>query len=208
MLTPGPLRELRARAAANPEQPHLLVIDEINRGNLPKIFGELYFLLEYRDEPLRLQYSSDEEFTLPPNLYVVGTMNTADRSIALLDAALRRRFAFIELSPQAEPVHGLLQRWLDRHGLDPEPHVLLETLNALLIEADGDRDLAIGPSYFMNRHGTAPDLETVWEYDIVPLLAERFYGTGQDVPARFGLEAVREEATRRADAVESAPAAP
>lgn len=208
VLTPGPLRELRARAAAHPEQPHLLVIDEINRGNLPKIFGELYFLLEYRAEPLRLQYSSDEEFTLPPNLYLVGTMNTADRSIALLDAALRRRFAFIELSPQAEPVQGLLQRWLDRHGLDPEPHVLLETLNALLIEADGDRDLAIGPAYFMDRQGTPPDLETIWEYDLLPLLAERFYGTDQDVPAQFGLGAVRQEAARRADAFEPAPVAP
>ena len=207
-LIQGPLRELSARAAARPAQPHLLIIDEINRGNLPKIFGELYFLLEYRDEPLRLQYSSDVEFKLPPNLYVVGTMNTADRSIALLDAALRRRFAFIELTPQAEPVHGLLQRWLDRHDLDPEPHVLLETLNELLIDADGDRDLAIGPAYFMNRQGTPPDLETVWEYDILPLLAERFYGTGPDALAPFGLGAVRQEATRRADALEPAPVAP
>jgi 5-methylcytosine-specific restriction protein B len=151
---------------------------------------------------LRLQYSSDEEFKMPPNVYVVGTMNTADRSIALLDAALRRRFAFVELSPQVEPVHGLLQRWLGRHELDPEPAVLLDTLNQLLMEADGDRDLAIGPSYFMSQLGTAPDLETVWEYDILPLLVERFYGTGEDVPARFGIEAVRQEAARRADAVD------
>ena len=177
-------RAQRARASARPDHPHLLIIDEINRGNLPKIFGELYFLLEYRDQPLRLQYSSHEEFRLPANLYIVGTMNTADRSIALLDAALRRRFAFIELSPQAEPIRGLLERWLERHGLDPEPAVLLETLNAMLIEADGDRDLAIGPSYFMDRHGTAPDVETVWEYDILPLLAERFHATAQEVPSR------------------------
>ena len=81
-------------------------------------------------------------------------------------------------------------------------------LNTMLIEEDGDRDLAIGPSYFMDRRGTAPDLETVWEYDILPLLAERFHGSGRDVPARFGLEAVREEATSRADAVDPAPAAP
>jgi len=202
VLAKGPLRELSARAVANPDRPHLLVIDEINRGNLPKIFGELYFLLEYRDEPVRLQYSGQEEFRLPANLYVVGTMNTADRSIALLDAALRRRFAFVELSPDTEPVRGLLQRWLDRHDLEPEPHVLLETLNTMLIEADGDRDLAIGPSYFMDRHGTAPDLETVWEYDILPLLAERFHGTGTDVVARFRLEVVQEEATRRADSTE------
>ncbi len=207
-LVQGLLRELSERASARPDQPHLLLIDEINRGNLPKIFGELYFLLEYRDQPLRLQYSSHEVFRLPANLYIVGTMNTADRSIALLDAALRRRFAFIELSPQAEPVLGLLERWLERHGLDPEPAVLLETLNAMLIEADGDRDLAIGPSYFMDRHGTAPDVETVWEYDILPLLAERFHATAQEVPSRFGLGAVRREATLRADAVDPATATP
>jgi len=206
-LTPGPLRELSTRAASNPDRPHLLIIDEINRGNLPKILGELYFLLEYRDEPLRLQYSSHETFRLPPNLFVIGTMNTADRSIALLDAALRRRFAFVELSPQAEPVRGLLKRWLDRHELEPEPHVLLETLNALLIEADGDRDLAIGPSYFMKTEA-APALEMVWEYDILPLLAERFYGTGVIVGQRFGLDAIREEAARRADAARPAPPDP
>ncbi|MEX2193912.1 MAG: AAA family ATPase [Thermoleophilaceae bacterium] len=207
VLTHGPLRELSALAATRPHQPHLLIIDEINRGNLPKIFGELYFLLEYRDEPMRLQYSADDEFRLPPNLYVLGTMNTADRSIALLDAALRRRFAFLELSPHSAPVHGLLERWLNRHNLDPEPQVLLETLNEILLEADGERDLAIGPSYFMNREGTAPDLETVWQFDILPLLVERFHGTEVDVRAQFGLDVVRAEATRRADVVEGGPAA-
>ena len=177
----------------------MLIIDEINRGNMPKIFGELYFLLEYRDEPMRLQYSSHEEFPLPPNLFVIGTMNTADRSIALVDAALRRRFAFVELSPNAEPVRGLLGKWLERHGLDPEPAALLETLNAMLLEADGDSDVAIGPSYFMNASGASPDLETVWEHDILPLLVERFHGTTRDVAAEFGLDAVQAEVARRAD---------
>jgi hypothetical protein len=198
-LVHGPLRELTAHAQEHSDRPHLLIIDEINRGNLPKIFGELYFLLEYRDEPLRLQYSSHEEFRLPPNLHVIGTMNTADRSIALLDAALRRRFAFIELSPNAEPIRSLLGKWLEHHGLDPEPAALLETLNAMLLEADGDADLAIGPSYFMNSAGTPPDLEIVWEHDILPLLVERFYGTTRDVVAEFGLDAVQAEVARRAD---------
>jgi 5-methylcytosine-specific restriction enzyme B len=205
-LVDGPLRELSAHAQEHADRPHLLIIDEINRGNLPKIFGELYFLLEYRDEPMRLQYSSDEEFRLPPNLHVIGTMNTADRSIALLDAALRRRFAFIELSPNAEPVRSLLGKWLERHGLDPEPAALLETLNAMLLEADSDADLAIGPSYFMNSAGTSPDLETVWEHDILPLLVERFYGTTRDVAVDFGLDAVQAEVARRADATDAGAA--
>ena len=130
-------------------------------------------------------------------------MNTADRSIALLDAALRRRFAFIELSPNAEPVSGLLGKWLERHGLDPEPAALLETLNAMLLEADGDSDVAIGPSYFMNDSGASPDLETVWEHDILPLLVERFHGTTRDVAAEFGLAAVQAEVARRADVTDA-----
>jgi 5-methylcytosine-specific restriction protein B len=199
----GPLRELSARALTHSDRPHVLIIDEINRGNLSKIFGELYFLLEYRDEPMRLQYSSDVEFRLPPNLHVIGTMNTADRSIALLDAALRRRFAFFELSPNAAPIRSLLGNWLERHGLDPDPAALLETLNAMLMDADGDADLAIGPSYFMNTAGTSPDLQTVWEYDLLPLLVERFYGTTRDVAAEFGLDAVQAEVARRADVADA-----
>ena len=77
-----------ARADANRDRAFVLVVDEINRGNIPKIFGELLFLLEYRDVPISLQYS-DQHFILPPNIFVIGTMNTADRSIALVDAALR-----------------------------------------------------------------------------------------------------------------------
>jgi len=198
-LVKGPLRELSDRAQINPDRPHVLLIDEINRGNMAKIFGELYFLLEYRDEPLRLQYSSHEEFRLPPNLFVMGTMNTADRSIALLDAALRRRFSFVELTPNAPPVAGLLEQWLRRNGLDPEPAVLLDTLNALLVEADGDTDLAIGPSYFMNRQRAVPDLESIWRHELMPLIEERFHGSGRDVAGQFGLGRVQAESSRRAD---------
>ena len=81
------------------------------------MFGELYFLLEYRDEAISLQYSPNKEFTLPQNLFLIGTMNTADRSISRIDTAMRRRFAFIELDPRVPPVQGLLGRWLDRRSL-------------------------------------------------------------------------------------------
>ena len=93
------------RARGKPDAKHFLVIDEINRGNLAKVFGELYFLLEYRDEPMQLQYSNTT-FSLPDNLYIIGTMNTADRSIALVDLALRRRFHFVEFHPGKWPVQG------------------------------------------------------------------------------------------------------
>src|SRR5262249_45715645 len=81
----GPLRRIVKAAEDDPTHPYVLVVDEINRGNLPKIFGELYFLLEYRDRSVRLQYSPEKEFELPQNLFVIGTMNTSDRSIALVD---------------------------------------------------------------------------------------------------------------------------
>jgi 5-methylcytosine-specific restriction enzyme subunit McrC len=91
------------------------------------VFGELYFLLEYRDSSISLQYSPDKEFTLPQNLFLIGAMNTADRSIARIDTALRRRFSFAGLDPRLPPVHGLLARWLSFHNLPNEPARLLDT---------------------------------------------------------------------------------
>jgi MoxR-like ATPase len=186
-LTRGPLRRMAERAQADPEHPYVLIIDELNRGNVPKIFGELLFLLEYRDEQIPLQYSPDEPFGLPRNLYIIATMNTADRSIALVDAALRRRFYFVPFMPAEEPVRGVLRRWLDTHGLDHEPAMLLDALNAEI----GDSEMAIGPSYFMGPNGRPPDLERVWKHAIMPLLEEHFYGTTRNVATDFGLKALR-----------------
>lgn len=190
-LTAGPLRELADRASREGSRhiPHFLIIDEINRANLAKVFGELYFLLEYRTKSVRLTYSGDD-FALPPNLFVIGTMNTADRSIALVDAAMRRRFAFVELSPRVEPTAGLLTRWLGREGRDPEPARLLDALNARI----DDADFAIGPSYLMKPGVYRKDgLERAWRTKILPLLEEHHYGEGLDVAARYGLAALRAE---------------
>ncbi|GAA0947058.1 AAA family ATPase [Actinocorallia libanotica] len=190
-LTAGPLRELADLASreGNRHIPHFLIIDEINRANLAKVFGELYFLLEYRTRSVRLTYSGDD-FALPPNLFVIGTMNTADRSIALVDTAMRRRFAFVELSPRAEPTAGLLARWLKREGRDPEPARFLDALNARI----DDADFAIGPSYLM-KPGVYRDggLERTWRTKILPLLEEHHYGEGLDVTARYGLDSLREQ---------------
>ena len=110
-LRDGPLVQIARRAQDDPDGEYYLIIDEINRGNIAKVFGELYFLLEYRSKAILLQYS-DESFSLPSNLYIIGTMNTADRTIALVDLALRRRFSFVEFHPDRWPVQGLLRRWL------------------------------------------------------------------------------------------------
>ena len=106
----GVLCAFAAQAAARPDEPHVLVIDEVNRGNLPRVFGELLFLLEYRDQEVTLPYSK-RLFRLPANLILLGTMNAADRSAAGLDQALRRRFSFVEMPPDA----AVLAAWLERN---------------------------------------------------------------------------------------------
>ena len=184
---PGPFRRLVDHARDQPGTPHVLIIDEMNRGNLAKIFGELYFLLEYRDRSIELLYSGgsgEQGFTLPPNVIVIGTMNTADRSIALLDAAMRRRFAFVALDPAEEPTRSMLSKWLERGHRPPDTAALLERLNATI----DDPDFRIGPSYFMRDAVYQPGgLERTWRTSILPLLAEHHVGDGIDVATVYDL---------------------
>ena len=188
-LRDGPLVQMAERARKAPGQSHFLVIDEINRGNLSKVFGELYFLLEYRDEPMRLQYS-DVDFRLPPNLYIIGTMNTADRSIALVDLALRRRFSFVEFHPEKEPVKGLLGRWLDRKEIDmPWLAKVVDLANTKL----ENREAAIGPSYFMKDDLDEERVGRIWEHDVLPYIEEQLYGQHERL-AEFALGGLRREA--------------
>ena len=190
-LKPGVLRRLADEARANGDKPYILVVDEINRGNLPKIFGELLFLLEYRDRAVPLQYSPEVEFSLPENLYVIGTMNTADRSIALVDAALRRRFYFVPFMPREAPVSNLLRLWLERHHHPDEPARLLDALNARI----ANDEIAIGPSYLITGTGAYPNLDRVWRHAIMPVLEEYFYGSGMNLEEQFGLAALRKTLT-------------
>jgi 5-methylcytosine-specific restriction protein B len=196
-LKPGPLRSLVDQANANPESAYVLIIDEINRGNLAKIFGELYFLLEYRDKNVDLLYATgdDEGFTLPPNVFIIGTMNTADRSIALVDAAMRRRFAFLPLHPSEPPTSGVLRRWLESQGHDIAVADLLDELNRRI----EDPDFKIGPSYFM-RPAVFKDrgIDRVWRTAILPLLEEHHYGEGVDVAAAYGLDSIRTQIAKAA----------
>jgi 5-methylcytosine-specific restriction enzyme B len=171
-LRRGPLRRIAAKAADTPEETHVLVIDEINRGNVAKVFGELYFLLEYRDKDISLQYS-DNKFSLPENLWIIGTMNTSDRTIALLDAALRRRFHFVPFFPSEEPIEDLLRRWLSRNR--PEfmwVADMVDHANEQLV----DRNLAIGPSHFLRFDLSEEWVELIWDHSIVPYIQEHFYG--------------------------------
>ncbi len=171
-LREGPLKRIADKARANPNATHVLVIDEINRGNVARVFGELYFLLEYRDREISLQYS-EQQFALPKNLWFIATMNTADRSIALVDAALRRRFHFVEFSPHTPPVQGLLTRWLETRESDLQWVArLLDLANDKL----SDRHLAIGPSHFMQKNLDETWVELIWNHSIYPYVEEQLFG--------------------------------
>jgi 5-methylcytosine-specific restriction enzyme B len=188
----GPFRQLVEAARAHSGEAYVLIIDEINRANLAKVFGELYFLLEYRSKSVNLLYGAvdDAPFTLPGNVVILGTMNTADRSIALVDVALRRRFWFQELHPEQPPVQDLLERWLAARGYPGNAARLLQELNGRI----EDHDFKIGPSYLMRELAQEPGgLERIWRGQILPLLEEHHYGQlgRAQVQERYGLDALR-----------------
>lgn len=177
-LRRGTFYEFCRRAEEDSDNDYFFIIDEINRGNLSKIFGELFMLVEpdKRGVEMRLLYS-DERFAVPENLYLIGTMNTADRSLAMMDYALRRRFAFYELDPGFE-TEGFkeYQRSLASPALDALVSCI-EGLNAE-IEADDTlgRGFRIGHSFLCNLKEATPErLREVVDYEIAPLLEEYWF---------------------------------
>ena len=174
------------RASIDKERPYFFIIDEINRGNLSKIFGELLMLIEndYRDKPIQLSYN-DETFAVPSNIYIIGMMNTADRSLAMIDYALRRRFSFFEMKPgfETDSFNNYILGWSS-----PKLRSLIKAiieLNKVIADDDSlGSGFCIGHSYLCN-FDNGYDLDSIVEYDIIPMLREYWF----DNDERFNQEA-------------------
>lgn len=179
-LRKGPFYQFCKQAEGDESNDYFFIIDEINRGNLSKIFGELFMLIEMdkRGRDLQLLYS-DEQFSIPENLYIIGMMNTADRSLAMLDFALRRRFAFFELKPGFDS-DGFKE--YQSHLKNEKFDALINTVKHLNEIIASDESLGevfcIGHSYFCNLIPNSIDqqvLSSIVEYELIPLLKEYWF---------------------------------
>lgn len=167
----GRLLEVVSYIERNKKDKFILIIDEINRANLPKVFGELYYLLEYRNESVDLQYSSG--FKLPSNLFIIGTMNTVDKSIRNIDFAIRRRFEFFDCPPS----HNILEKYYEKNKNEVKDLIKgFIKLNKSL-EEKIDKHHTIGHSFFINKNGemTKEKLLRTWNRKLKPLINEYFY---------------------------------
>lgn len=173
--------------ARGKETPHYFIIDELNRGNIPKIFGELITMIEKDKREMDIILpQSKVPFSIPENVYIIGTMNTSDQSIKIMDSALKRRFAFIECLPNYEIIDQVID------PLSESPAKLLKALNEKLIEKVG-RDKQIGHSYFMNEGEqvlTIDELKEVFEFEIIPLLQEYCFDNYEDLAYFLGEELI------------------
>ncbi len=174
-VVPGVIRRL-ASAMEGTTSTHVLIVDEINRANVPRVLGELMYLLEYRDKAIDLQYSTD--FQLPENLKIIATMNTADRSIRSIDVALRRRFEIFEC-PADTSILESYYRSPDHDAAVPGLVEGFAALNAALVE-QLDRHHAIGHCYFMAERYDAKRLQRTWRRQIVPLIEDYLFDRSEE----------------------------
>ncbi len=195
-IKPGIFKEFCEKAGKDKDNNYVFIIDEINRGNISKIFGELITLIEDtkregRTEEMyaKLPYSQ-KDFSVPNNVYIIGTMNTADRSIALMDTALRRRFQFIEMMPNYELLEG---KKITKDGKEIDLKKMLETINNR-IECLYDREHTIGHALFMGltEKSDIKDLQKIFEKSLIPLLQEYFYEDYQKIQFVLGHKFIEE----------------
>ena len=179
VLKLGPFYNFCKKAENDSENEYFFIIDEINRGNISKIFGELFMLVE-KDKrakvKLQLLYS-DERFSVPENIYIIGLMNTADRSLAMLDYALRRRFAFYDMKPGFETEKFIEYRMNLHNPKFDKLIAAIESLNNTIAADDSlGEGFVIGHSYFCNLKNVDDDrLHNIVEYEIIPMLKEYWF---------------------------------
>ena len=166
------------KAAKDPDNKYFFIIDEINRGNMSKIFGELLMMIEkdYRDRKTVLAYGA-RTLSVPKNLYIIGMMNTADRSLAMIDYALRRRFSFFEMSPGFK-TDGFIkyQKGIGNSKLDEVIDVICDLNQAIISDKTLGKGFCIGHSYFCNLDDCSNDrLKTIVKYEIIPMLEEYWF---------------------------------
>lgn len=166
-------------AKRNPKQKYFLIIDEINRGNLSKIFGELLLLIENdkrgEEYSIPLLYKSELKFFVPENLYIIGIMNTADRSLAFMDYALRRRFSFIEIEPQfkSNKFQMYLKKCNEYRYLEKILNIIDNINQSILEDETLGKNYMIGHSYFCNLEELSKnDINEIINFDIIPLIEE------------------------------------
>ena len=205
----GIFKEFSLKAKNDPDKKYYLILDEINRADLTKIFGELIYSIENskRGESIILSISN-EKFTVPKNLYIIGTMNNADKSVSLIDMALRRRFGFIELTPNYDLLDRVIkdEKVIDSLGTEEENDVVLseieevteihigdwlQTLNQRLVRVLGaeGNDLQIGHSYFLSKEEAITEpgqFVDVLKYEIIPLLNEYTYNNQHQLKEIIG----------------------
>lgn len=184
-LENGKFFEFCKKAEADPERDYFFIIDEINRGNLSKIFGELLMLIEkdYREKPILLAYNK-EKFHVPTNLYIIGMMNTADRSLALIDYALRRRFAFFPMKPGLDKES--FKNEIAKSDDDRVSKVVdaVKKLNEVIANDDSlGEGFCIGHSYFCNPAADPDWIENIVNYEIIPMLNEYWFDNKERVEA-------------------------
>ena len=198
-ISDGMFKEFCKKATSNKDKKYVFIIDEINRGNISKIFGELITLIEDskrngKEEAMSVTLPySQEEFSVPKNVYILGTMNTADRSIALMDTALRRRFEFIEMMPDI----SLLKNVVVEDNKDNENNKeidiqkMLEKMNQR-IEVLYDREHTLGHAFFMplknKEKATLDQLDSIFKNKIIPLLQEYFYEDYEKIMLVLGID--------------------
>lgn len=184
----GLIAKFAERAKRDPNAYFVLILDEINRANIPQVFGQFLYLLEYREHEIELPFNN-EIFALPKNLLIIATMNSDDRSTGVLDFAFRRRFTTFKFSADAE----ILKKWLtERYSQNPD--LDLDKIVATFLQLNRkilqfDHNFQVGHSYFMTEYPlTGDNIKRLWRNHIIPLLEERFFHNKIIVSDQFHIE--------------------